>query len=294
MARKTVKKSPARPIAGGTNNGTRWNRYHYWRTGYGVNMPDRLDFHLTQAGEFHCKPDYLTGNFELTDQTQLFYHLEGQATFEYPGHRLNVQAGDLLIRPPFQTFTYGSQRGAKYHWLALGGDWPRVLGPREIKHYAFGLDDKIEAALVEIREVLILRRPGYPIRAVSGFYELIARLEDLSQNVKPESAYPEVVRNAIVFLRENARGSFSATETARAVGVSPSHLRALFERWLGESPRRFHMGCRIELAKRLLSEQNYSVFEVATHIGFADVHHFSRVFKQMTGVAPSRYMQQQR
>lgn len=29
--------------------------------------------------------------------------------------------------------------------------------------------------------------------------------------------------------------------------------------------------------------------EVALHLGRADVHHFSRVFKQIVGVAPSKY-----
>jgi AraC-like DNA-binding protein len=29
--------------------------------------------------------------------------------------------------------------------------------------------------------------------------------------------------------------------------------------------------------------------EVGLHLGFADVHHFSRVFKQIAGVAPSKY-----
>ena len=72
--------------------------------------------------------------------------------------------------------------------------------------------------------------------------------------------------------------------------MSPSHLRALFEKWVGESPKRFHTRCRIDQAKRLFREQNLSVAEVGFHVGFADVHHFSRVFKQITGVAPSRYV----
>jgi AraC-like DNA-binding protein len=31
------------------------------------------------------------------------------------------------------------------------------------------------------------------------------------------------------------------------------------------------------------------VAEVALHVGFTDPHHFSRVFKQVMGVAPSHY-----
>ncbi len=275
-------------------NGARLKRFAYWRTGYGIELSDRADFYLIQAGEFHCKPGYRTGSFENADHTQFFYHLDGEATFEAPGQCISVSPGDLIIAPLFHPFSYENQQTAKYHWFAVGGEWPRAMGDAEVKHFSFGRDDRIETIFIEMREVLILRRPGYPLRAIAILFELMARIEGLSKTtVWPDSIYPEAVRNAIVYLRENADRAFSATETARAVGLSPSYLRALFEKWLGESPRRFHMGCRIELAKQLLTEQHLSPFEVASQISFADVHHFSRVFKQVTGLSPSQYTKRQ-
>ncbi len=142
----------------------------------------------------------------------------------------------------------------------------------------------------QIREILILRKSGYSLRAIGVFYELMARLEELTGTTTPsESAYPETVRNAIIYLREYYAEPFNATQTASAVGLSPSHLRALFEKWVGESPKRFHTRYRINQAKRLLKEQDLPVSEVGFHVGFDDAHHFSRVFKQITGVAPSQY-----
>lgn len=285
-----AKKFPLRPISGGTNHGTRLIRYNYWRTGYGLNAPPNLDFYVVQAGEFHTKTNYLTGSFEVTQPSQFFYHLAGRATLEYPGHRLPVANGDLFIIPPQHTFTYSSNKSMKHHWFAIEGNWPDALGEPKIQLLSFGDDSEIEAMFVEMREILILRKPGYPLRAVSIFYELLARLEEISGTAAaPESTYPEAVRNAITFLRENYAVAFNAADTAAAVGLSPSHLRALFEKWLGESPRRFHTRYRIEQAKRLLSKQNLPVSEVALYLGFSDVHHFSRVFKQVTGIAPSRY-----
>ncbi len=285
---------PSRPISGGTNNGGRPRRYNYWRTGYGLSIPANLDFYVAQAGEYHCKPDYITGSFEHTHQTQVFYHLSGQASFESPGYKEPVSRGQILIVPSHHSFTYSSRQGMKHHWFALGGSWPRVLGDLNVQILSPGYDTEIEAMFVEIREILILRKPGYPLRAVGVFYELMARVEEISgTSAAPESAYPEAVRNAIIFLRENYAAPFSAAETAAAVGLSQSHLRALFEKWLGESPKRFHTRCRINQAKRLLSEQRLSVFEVAFHVGFNDAHHFSRVFKQITGVSPGRYAELQ-
>lgn len=286
-----MKPLPNRPIAGGTSNNMGLRRYDYWRTGYGPHFLPEVDFCVAQAGEYHCKPNYLTGNFEHTYQTQLFYHVTGEATFEHSGgSRTAVKSGDLMLIPPYHPFAYASRLGMKYHWFALEGAWPRLLGEQKVQFRSLGYDAEIEALLIELREVLILRKPGYSLRSIGIFYEFMARVEEISgTSAVPESAYPEAVRNAIIFLRENYAVPFDAAQTAAAVGLSQSHLRALFDKWLGESPKQFHTRCRIEQARRLLNEQRLPVVEVAFHVGFTDPHHFSRVFKQVMGVAPSHY-----
>jgi AraC-like DNA-binding protein len=290
-----VKRLLTRPIAGGTNEGRRPVRYDYWRTGNGSPSPASLNFWVAQAGEYRCKPDYVTGDFEHTQRIQIFYHLAGEATFQHTKQTVPVSRGDLFVIPAGFSFRYRAPHGMKHHWLALEGEWPRVFGSPEVHILAVGYNAEVEAKLVEIRETLILRKLGFPLQAVGLFYELMARIEEiLGSATIPESAYPETVRNAIVFLRENYAVPFSAAETAAAVGLSQSHLRALFEKWLGESPKQFHTHYRIDQAKRLLGEQHLSVFEVAFHVGFLDARHFSRVFKQVTGLTPSAYAEKHR
>jgi AraC-like DNA-binding protein len=169
--------------------------------------------------------------------------------------------------------------------------WPAVLGhpplPRQV---SAGRDPELESKFVEIREVLILQKPGFSLQTTGIFYELLARMAERSPSVRSkESEYPEVVRNAIIYLRENYTAPFDAERTAKTVAVSQSHLRALFEKWIGESPHEFHTHCRIAQARRLLTEQDLSVSEVASQVGFQDVRYFSRVFKQAVGVSPSQY-----
>lgn len=289
-----VKSLPPRPIAGGTNDGLRPARYDYWRTGYGAPIPLQLDFWVAQAGEYHTKPGYITGDFEHTERTQVFYHLEGEASLKCSGYCTSVSRGDLLIIPQGQAFTYRAEQGIKHHWFALEGDLPLVFQDQGVRALRLGYDAKLEAKFVEIREILILCKPGYPLQAIGVFYELMARIEEIAGvSTAPESAYPEAVRSAIVFLKENYAAPYNAAETAAAVSLSQSHLRALFEKWLGESPRQYHTRYRIDQAKRLLSEQRLPVFEVAFHVGFTDPRYFSRVFKQLTGITPSQYTELQ-
>ena len=266
-------------------------RYDYWRTGYGQHTPPELEFWIAQVGEYHCKPGYETGDFEHTGRTQLFYHVAGEATFLHDGRNTLVRRGDLLFIPPGHPFRYRTTNSARHHWMGIEGVLPAHFRYASPRHRRLPYDREIEARFIELRETLILQKPGCALQAIGLFYELMARVAALSEaTAASESVYPETVRNAITYLRENYAAPFDAALTATAVGLSQSHLRALFEKWLGESPRQFHTRYRIDQARRLLNEQNLSVSEVAYHLGFNDTRHFSRTFKRIMGQSPSQYI----
>jgi AraC-like DNA-binding protein len=282
-----------RPMTGGTNDGRRPVRYIYWRVGYGGVASADLPFLIEQAGEYHCRPAYLTGSIDHPDATQVYYHLEGEALFEQPGRTTLIKPGNVLIIPFGHVGYYRSETGMKYHWLSLGRYWPRERGERaSVQLLPLPFDGELADRFVEIRELLILQNSGYPLRAIGSFYNLLARIEELSFKASgslAQSTYPEAVRNAIVFLRERDTEPYDAAATAAAVNLSQSHLRALFEKWVGESPRQFHTRSRIERAARLLRAQDLSVSSAAMQVGYSDARHFSRVFKSVTGIRPREW-----
>ncbi len=295
LEKMTESKLPKRPLSGGTHNGVRPQHFEYWRVGYGERGDYALDFWVEQAGEYHSKPDHSLPHYDyfIDRWVRVFYLMAGEATCTFDKKIVLLRAGDLLVVPPNYPFTYRAQQANQYHWFAMAGNWPRLLGnlPRILK-FSPGYDAELEANFVEIREMLIVKRPGYPLKAVSRFYNLLARLEGLQQGKLPTtstSIYPEAVRNAVIYLQENWSQPFSAKETAVHVHISQSHLRALFEKWVGESPKRYHTRCRIERAMRLFRNQRLPVQVVAAQVGFNDVGYFSRVFKQIAGVLPSQY-----
>lgn len=281
---------PLRPISGGTNDGIRPLCYDYWRTGYGVPIAPKPDLWVAQAGEYHCKPGYETGSFEHSERTQLFYHLEGKAVLQDGRAAISVSRGDLLIFPPNHQFIYRSDGAIKHHWIGVEGVWPPLFSQQGLHYLSLVYDGEIAAKFVAVREVLIMRKPGHALQAIGLLYELMARVAELlGRTADSQSTYPDTVQNAITHLRENDATKYEGAATAAAAGVSQSHLRALFKKWLGESPRQFHTRYRIEQAVRLLNEQQLSVSEVAYNLGFADTHHFSRTFKRVMGLSPGKY-----
>ena len=47
---------------------------------------------------------------------------------------------------------------------------------------------------------------------------------------------------------------------------------------------------KIDRAKKLLSQQKYSVSEIADILGFGSVYYFSRQFKLHTDMSPTEYI----
>jgi transcriptional regulator GlxA family with amidase domain len=69
--------------------------------------------------------------------------------------------------------------------------------------------------------------------------------------------------------------------------------RRSFLRWfseeIGETPMAWLRRIRIREACRLLRFGNQSLDEIAEATGFADRHHFTRVFTAMTGMGPAAF-----
>jgi AraC-like DNA-binding protein len=78
---------------------------------------------------------------------------------------------------------------------------------------------------------------------------------------------------------------------ALAVGanMSPSKLKRLFKQIFGNSIFSYYQGFRMKEAARLLKEEKLSVSDVGYGLGFTNLSHFSRVFKEHIGMKPKQY-----
>lgn len=84
-------------------------------------------------------------------------------------------------------------------------------------------------------------------------------------------------------------GAFEEVDTeglARRLGVGGRHLRRLFEQHVGASPKAVAATRRVQLAKRLLDETDWSIAAVAAAAGFGSVRRFNEVVRAVYGRAP--------
>ena len=81
-------------------------------------------------------------------------------------------------------------------------------------------------------------------------------------------------------------------EIAEAMNISYSLFRQRFLALAGKSPGKFRSDEAIRSACELLVKTNESVCEIAVKLGFEDPLHFSRRFKEKTGLSPSSFRKQ--
>ena len=72
-------------------------------------------------------------------------------------------------------------------------------------------------------------------------------------------------------------------------GISQTYLSRLFRKYTGLSFINYLTETRIEKAKKILEKKDNLVRDAAAMVGFTDQYYFSRVFRTLTGQAPSRY-----
>lgn len=82
---------------------------------------------------------------------------------------------------------------------------------------------------------------------------------------------------------------FSVKAVAEYSGISETHLRRIFKQDLNISPIKYINCLKLDKAKNMLQNSNYTINEIALSVGFDDPYYFSRLFKRETGLSPSEY-----
>lgn len=90
-------------------------------------------------------------------------------------------------------------------------------------------------------------------------------------------------------VQEQLHVNWTVQDMADQVHYSQPHLHRLCNQVFGRSPLQQLIYLRMERAKQLLSDTNWSLIHIASALGYSDLFNFSNRFKKTTGVAPSIY-----
>ena len=220
-------------------------------------------FSLLLRGSFTEKLDH--GGRTCVPTSLVFYprHEPHSEVFGPQGGRaFNVEfAGDWMsrmrdfgIREPERS---QEMRGSRLNWLAT-------------RLYAWFLGEGNGVGVEELAVEMLAEL------AATGASEGERRRPGWLSRVRDElhARYAEVIR---------------VTDLAKDAGVHPVHLARVFRRYHGCTVGQYVQRLRVEHACGALTDSQASLSSIAFETGFSDQAHFTRRFKELTGISPGLY-----
>lgn len=97
------------------------------------------------------------------------------------------------------------------------------------------------------------------------------------------------VEEACSVYRERIGENPDATEIAKEVGLSPAHLRRLFIKVKGSPPKKIYMDLRMDVAQQRVLQEEGTLADLSTELGFSEPSAFSRAYKTYFGHSPAKH-----
>lgn len=236
--------------------------------------------------------------------------LEGSG-FEYVDDKLySVQKGDVLFRTPGH-FTQGIMPYNSYlicfDLLGNGDKNPESYDPMAKKEcqqaYSNPILDALPAVYHSITSEVYYRlfdkvfqemiSPSQvtPIITKSCILQILHQLYRDQGDVGRPSPHYAVIRKALRFIDDNLGGDLDLESISQHLAMSPFYFHKVFTAEMGITPNKHITRLRLEKAKRLLTNSDQSVSEIAMQCGFKSASYFGYVFRKSTGTPPSVFRQ---
>ncbi|WP_337885527.1 AraC family transcriptional regulator [Fischerella thermalis] len=99
------------------------------------------------------------------------------------------------------------------------------------------------------------------------------------------------LRKTLEYIHTHLNQDIKLADLAGSVGMSQYYFVRLFKQSMGIAPYQYVIQQRVEKSKQLLKQGKVTITDIALQCGFANQSHFTKHFRQITGVTPKAYQQ---
>ncbi len=241
-----------------------------------------------------------SGNYPLNAHDQWVWLVveRGSIVLSWDQHDLALSTGSTCFLPGgFKPCAIATEEQTRCLWIALEGP----LSPMVVRKMGALLhmplkQDALPSQIYLAEQIVqvIVRHSGtadatYQLQHL--MYGMIA--SHWGQPVAMDAMLSHEIAKVVDTLRANQyKDNYSLADMANISRMPMETFRKRFVAEVGMPPLSYVLHCKMERAKELLRDQNYSVRQAGIEVGMQDPYHFSKQFKHIVGISPSAFMKQ--
>ena len=121
------------------------------------------------------------------------------------------------------------------------------------------------------------------------FLDYLTRSSSARQLVQTGKLQDFYVREALSFIEQNFQNNISVEDIASSCNLNRSYFGKIFRDAVGKTPQEFLISYRMSKAAELLKLTSLSIGSISSAVGYPSQLHFSRAFKNVYGVSPREW-----
>lgn len=121
------------------------------------------------------------------------------------------------------------------------------------------------------------------------FIDYFMRSASSTQVNKGNSLRDFYIKEAISFIEQNFQNDISVEMIAASCGLNRSYFGKIFRENMGKSPQEFLISYRMSKGAELLKLTRLSIADIGNAVGYPNQLHFSRAFKNVYGISPRQW-----
>ncbi|WP_181592622.1 helix-turn-helix domain-containing protein [Paenibacillus sp. YN15] len=222
---------------------------------------------------------------------------EGSFRYSLGGQEGEAGPGEVLLGPPGVALAREALTAMNIHYLVFRPSRPegQTLLERITRGgtYRFPVADRsrLLSSLRLIKPCSDRREEAALAAATHYLYDLLLLImHEISEESDPSPAIPDPrMLTARRWLEANAFGEARLVELAHDLGISQVTLTRQFKAAFGTGPKEYLTALRLEKAKALLTDTDFTLEHVASLCGYDNGYYFSRIFEKTVKLRPSVY-----
>lgn len=223
----------------------------------------------------------------VTGRTRMLLVTAGSGALSVNGHRVDYATGSLVFLFSGDTVSLAEDEASRYIFVDFSGRRAEEL----LLRFGISPDNRLFGdfgGMIPLwKECLLRASPETLDLAAEGVL-----LHTLSRMRRETSEQNETVAAMLrIAEAEFTDHALSIGTIGRRLSYHPKYLSHLFKREMGVGFSEYLRDKRINYARTLFDHGIDSVKNVALLSGFNDPLYFSGVFKRVTGLSPSQYLQ---